>query len=196
VTETSLITGISTDYDETITVTVPAVSISTVMPFRRHVKPRSVAYPEWLPTTHPARRVSSACACLSISQAVTTDTATAEAVTITDSATVTETTTSTTTKEIAVVTVTATPAPVKLRVKIQVLHKDNGASQGWLYYSNGPAVTSPDQQSQGSTFNFTLPPGAATASQMRIDYEGGVDPPSLSFFKDNHPSDIVDLADR
>jgi hypothetical protein len=168
VTETSHVTELTTVVDGTVTVTVPAPA-TTVAPLKRDIAKRSIAYPTWLPTTYPAKRVSSACACLSIPLSAATTTATAEAATFTIPVTVTETTTNTVLSTV-VATETAEPLVSKRRVQIEVFRKDTGASVGWLYNSNGPAVAS--ATSMAGTFNFTLIPGATTSSAVRIYMEG------------------------
>jgi hypothetical protein len=54
---------------------------------------------------------------------------------------------------------------------IEVLRKADLAFLGWLYNSNGPAVTS---AATSATFTFTVPSGATTASQVRIAIDGTV----------------------
>jgi hypothetical protein len=161
VTETSHVTETTTTYDETITVTVPYEALRK--------READVAYPSWLPATYSASRVSSACSCLNPSLSLTTATTTAEAATITASVTVTETTT-TTTNDIAIVTVTAAPQAVTYRAVIEVLRKDNGVTQGYIYNSNGPAVA--EQASRAATVNFSIPGGVTYAETVRIHLEG------------------------
>jgi hypothetical protein len=161
VTETGHVTETTTTYDEIITVTVPYEPLR-----KRHA---DIAYPSWLPTTYYASRVFSACSCLNPSLSVTTATATAEAATITASVTVTEITT-TTANDIAVITVTAAPPPVTYRAVIEVLRADTDASQGYIYNSNGPAVTT--QAAQAATVNFTIPGGVTSAQTVRIYLAG------------------------
>ncbi|RKU41933.1 hypothetical protein DL546_003006 [Coniochaeta pulveracea] len=161
VTETSHATQTTTTFDETITVTVPYEALQK--------RDADVAYPSWLPTTYSVSRVSSACSCLNPSLSLTTATTTAEAATITASLTVTETST-TTAEDIAIVTVTAAPLPVTYRAVIEVLRKDTGATQGYIYNSNGPAVT--DQVARAATVNFSIPGGATYAETVQINVEG------------------------
>ncbi|KAK3986843.1 hypothetical protein QBC44DRAFT_272311 [Cladorrhinum sp. PSN332] len=200
VTETAYVTEVVTEVDSTITVTVPAggsptttTSISIVAPIKR-----DDAYPTWLPTSYGTKHISKACSCLSLTPSVITVTSTASEVTVTsDAVTVTETETSTL-HTTAVATETAKPGPVTLQRKIQVYRKDNGAFIGWLYDSNGLAVAEDmnfgdrNAKSRALTFEFTLPGGATTGSQLRITALGGA---ALGFKKDSHPSNIVQLED-
>ncbi|KAK4131644.1 hypothetical protein BT67DRAFT_387157 [Trichocladium antarcticum] len=191
VTATSHVTEVITEVDSTITVTVPASAI-TETPVKRNLAKRSVDYPTWLPTTYPPRQVSSACACLSVPLSVVTTTATAAAVTVTAPTTVTETTT-TTVHSTAIATVTVEPVATTRRAAIEILRKDTGASVGWLYNSNGPAIAG--SAAQAITVHFTLAAGATTGSAMRISLEG-LTPSALGFVKASNPTNIVELEDN
>ncbi|KAK1764216.1 hypothetical protein QBC33DRAFT_595440 [Phialemonium atrogriseum] len=187
VTETSYVTEVVTEIDSTVTVTVPA-STTTLAPIKRNMAKRSVAYPTWLPTTYLANRVSSACACLSVPLSVATNTATAEAVTLTAPVTVTETTTNILHSTV-IVTETAKPLVSKRRATIEILRKDTQASVGWLFNSNGLAITS--NAAQAIPVNFTLTPGATTGSAVRI-YLEDMTPLALGFVKTSNPTNVVD----
>ncbi|KAK3372666.1 hypothetical protein B0H63DRAFT_564045 [Podospora didyma] len=192
VTETSYVTEVLTTIDGTVTVTVPVPArTTTVAPVKRDDSVPSVAYPDWLPSTYKASRISSACACLSIPLSIATDTATAEPVTITAPVTITETATSTI-HETAIATETALPVPITRRTKIEILRKDTQANVGWLYYGNGPAIGT--TEAQGATFSFTLDPSTTTNTQVRINFEG-VTPAALGFSKENNPTNNVELED-
>lgn len=191
VTETNYITELHTEFEETITITVPA-STSTLTPIKRHLAQRSVAYPDWLPASHPARKVSSACACLSIAPSVVTETATADPATVTEPITL-STTATTTVASFAVVTVTARPATVTQRVTIEVLRKDTGVSVGWIYNSNGPAI---GNAAQAAGFTMRIPGGVASATQVRLDIENMMENQmSMGFIKESNANNIVELED-
>ncbi len=157
-----MVTDVSTVFEEIITVTVPA-------PTPKKKAKRSIEYPGWLPSTYDTSRVSSACQCLSIAPSATTVTvsATAEAVTVTEHATVTETTTSTLVT-IGIVTVTATPTPTPTptanpnpqHVKIAVYRVSTGQRDGYIYLSNGPAITT--DVNAAITVDITSTGGAST----------------------------------
>lgn len=188
-TGTSPVSEETTEIDSTVTVTVSEATITVARVPKRTAK-RSLAYPEWLPTTYPARRVSSACACLSVPISVTTATATAVPTTLTTSLTVAETAmstlhsmisitttstastgSSTSSTEIATSTTetaiaTETPTPLVSRAKIEILQKDTLLSAGSLYNSNGPAIGT---LAQAITVNFTLAAGVTSESQVRIN---------------------------
>lgn len=199
VTETAYLTEVVTEVDSTITVTVPAgdapatttsIIISSAVPVKR-----DDAYPTWLPISYGTKHVSQACSCLSLAPSVVTVTSTAEEVTVTSAAvTVTETETSTL-HTTAVATETAAPAPVTYQRKIQVLRKSTGALVGWLYDSNGIAIAEDmnfgdrNAKSRALNFEFTLPAGATTGSQLRVTGPGG----ALGFQKDSHPNYIEQL---
>jgi len=199
VTETARVTDVVTEVDETITVTVPAgdapattagVIISSVI-----YEKRDDAYPTWLPVSYGAGYVSKACSCLSLAPSVVTVTSTAEQVTVTsDAVTVTEVET-TTLHTTAVATATAAPAPVTYQRKIQVLRKDTGALDGWLYDSNGVAVAEDmnfgdrNAKSRALDFEFSLPADETTGSQLRVTGPGG----ALGFLKDSNVRNIEQL---
>ncbi|KAK3385746.1 hypothetical protein B0H63DRAFT_560280 [Podospora didyma] len=168
VTETSYVTQITTVVDGTVTVTVPATT-TTVAPAKRDIAEPLVAFPDWLPTGYRPARVSSACACLSIQPSVTTAAATAEAATLTETATLAQTTV-TTAHTVATVTEVAKPVPVlvKRTIKIEVLRKDTQAVVGYLYNSNGPAVSS----TVAGAFSFPLSSDLTTSSAVRISVDG------------------------
>lgn len=105
--------------------------------------------------------------------------------------TVTETTTNIV-HSTAIATETAKPVVSKRRATIEVLRKDTQASVGWLYYSNGLAITS--VAAQAIPVNFTLTPGATTGSAVRI-YLEDMAPLALGFVKTSNPSNIVELED-
>lgn len=180
VTETSFVTEAITEVDTTLTVTVPAASsLALSTPVKR-----DIVYPTWLPTTYGTKYISQACSCLSVAPSVTTATTTA-------AATVTETIT-TTVHTTAVATETATPVPrlVIRGVKIEAIRKNTGASVGYLYNSNnGPAITS--NSNSAALFQFPLPEGQTTGSQVRITSSGGV----LGFYKNSNPTNIQELED-
>ncbi|KAB5566699.1 hypothetical protein GE09DRAFT_1107868 [Coniochaeta sp. 2T2.1] len=96
VTETTYINKITIENGGTVSETSVA-QITSIAPVPRRAAKRSVAYPDWLPTTYPAQSVSSACVCIKVplSASKHTATATAPAVTLTASVTVTQTSTST-----------------------------------------------------------------------------------------------------
>lgn len=136
---------------------------------------RDVEYPPWLPTKYLPARVSSACHCLSAPLAVATRTVSDEAITITTTATITDTTTRmihTTANAIATTTVVPPPAPrlVQRRALIQVVRVSNGSPVGYLYMSNGPAITSDPTLAVVVRFNTTE--GAETTSSVRFQPEG------------------------
>jgi hypothetical protein len=192
VTETSYITEVVTEIDGTLTVTVPAPITTSLAVVKRAPSTQSAAYPTWLPASYPAKRISSACSCLSIPLSVTTSTSTAEPATSTASLTTTETTTSTL-HSTALATATALPLITTRRV-IEILKKDTLASVGWLYNSNGLAIASVSSQAQAISVDFTLPLGATTGSQVRINLEG-LTPSALAFVKSSNPTNIVELED-
>ncbi|KAK0667170.1 hypothetical protein QBC41DRAFT_366366 [Cercophora samala] len=190
VTETSYVTEVVTEVDTTITVTLPAddsPSTVTVTPVKRND-----AYPTWLPASYGTKYISQACSCLSLSPAISTVTSTAEAVTATEATTVTETTTETV-HTTAIATETAKPAPksVKRVVKIEAIRKNAGTSLGFIYNSNGPAITSSANQ-QATLFEFNLLDDKTAGSQLRLSSSAG----TLGFNKDSHPSNIVELEDN
>ncbi len=142
-----MVTDISTVFEEIVTITVAA---SAAAPTPKNKAKRSIEYPDWLPPTYDTSRVSSACHCLNIVPSATTVirfSSTAEPVTVTEHATVTETTTSTLTT-VGIVTVTATPTPTPTanplpqNIKIAVHRASNDDLVGYVYLSNGPAVSS------------------------------------------------------
>ncbi len=174
ITTTVVVTDVSTVFEEIVTVTVAA---SEPAPTPKIKAKRSIEYPDWLPSTYDTSRVSSACQCLSIAPSATTITvsATAEAVTVTEQATVTETTTSTLVT-VGIVTVTATPTPTPTanpfpqHVKIAVYRVSTGQRDGYLYLSNGPAVTT--DVNTAMTVDITSTGGA---SKLRLTPAGGSD---------------------
>ncbi len=186
VTEASFVTEVITEVDTTLTATVPASSTLNVTPEKR-----DNVYPTWLPSTYGTKYISQACSCLSLAPSVTTATTTADAVTETDAATVTETIT-TTVHIIAVTTETAKPAPrpVFRAVKIEAIRKNAGTSLGYIYNSNGPAVTA--NSNSAVRFEFTLLEGQMTGSQLRLTSSSG----ALGFNKDSNPSNIVELENH
>lgn len=194
-TKTSSVTEVTTEIDGTVTTTIPALVTSiAVAPKKRDIASDPVPYPAFLPTTYSSWRVSLACSCLSIPASVAASTVTAAAVTLTASETVTELATSTVHTTL-IATETAAPIPVvtpvtNLRVTIEVLRKDTQVNVGWLYYSSGVAIAS--TLAQAATVNFTLPGGATTASQVRINMEGQT-PAALGFTKGSNPNNIVEL---
>lgn len=186
VTETSYATEVITEVDATLTVTVPAPSAPTAeLPAKR-----DDVYPAWLPSTYGTKYISQACSCLSLAPSVITATSTADAVTETGAATVTETVTSTV-YATAVATETAKPAPspVSRAVRIEAIRKNAGTSLGYIYNSNGPAVST--NPNSAARFEFTVLEGETSASQLRLTSSFG----ALGFNKDSHPSNIVELED-
>ncbi len=188
-----MVTDISTVFEEIITVTVAPAEPA---PTPKKKAKRSIEYPGWLPSTYDTSRVSSACQCLSIAPSATTVTvsATAEAVTVTEHATVTETTTSTLVT-VGIVTVTATPTPtptansIPQHVRIAVYRVSTGQRDGYIYLSNGPAVTTDvnaaitvDITSTGGASTLRLTPAggsvalgfSVTANQELKNYYGGM----------------------
>lgn len=169
-----MVTDVSTVFEEIITVTVPA-SVSAAAPTPKNKAKRSIEYPDWLPPTYDTSRVSSACHCLNIVPSATTVTfsATAEAVTVTQDATMTETTSSTLVT-IGVVTVTVTPTPtptanpVPQKVRIAVQRASTGAQVGYIYLSNGPAIST--DVNAAITVDITATGGAST---LRLTPAGG-----------------------
>lgn len=197
-TETARVTEVVTQVDSTITVTVPADGgLPTPITSSPVVKKRDDAYPTWLPTSFGSKYVSMACSCLSLTSSATTVTATAEAVTATlsEAVTVTEIETATVHTTAVATATAAPPSPVTLQRKIQVLRKSTGELVGWLYDSNGLAVAEDmnfgdrNAKSRALNFQFTLPAGATTASQLRITSLPG----TMGFIKDSHPNNIVQL---
>ncbi|KAK4227373.1 hypothetical protein QBC38DRAFT_391217 [Podospora fimiseda] len=191
ITETAYVTESVTVIDATETVTITASSSAAPVIAKRDLS--TVEYPDWLGTTYGTKYVSSACACLSVAPSVATITSTADAVTITgieEYVTVTETTTSTVlaTATAVVTLIPEPPKPITRVVKIEALRKDNGVSEGWLYDTNGVAITTEDR---AATFRFTLSGGAKTGSAVRITADGISG--ALGFNKDSHPSNIVEL---
>lgn len=152
---------------KTITQLDQATTTTTAVSANR--KKRDIAYPEWLPTTYKAGRVSSACRCLglSLSTPVFTSTATAEAVSVTEATTVTETATTTYHSTLLVTETAQPPAPAKVAVKIQVFRKSTGAANGWLYMSGSPAVTG--DPGGAASFSLEVPYGVTTTSPGRIN---------------------------
>ncbi|KAK4681729.1 hypothetical protein QC764_109980 [Podospora pseudoanserina] len=191
VTETSYVTEVVTQVDTTITVTLPAdespSTTVTVTPAKR-----DNAYPTWLPTSYGEKYISQACSCLSLPPAISTVTSTADAVTLTDATTITETTTETIhTTAIATETAKPAPKPVKRMIKIEVIRKNAGTPLGWIYNSNGPAITTSNNQ-QPTLFEFNLLENETVGSQLRLSSSFG----PLGFNKDSHPSNIVELEDN
>ncbi|KAK4197920.1 hypothetical protein QBC40DRAFT_341636 [Triangularia verruculosa] len=171
VTETSYMTEVITEADETIT--------------------RDNIYPTWLPISYGTKYLSQACSCLSLPPAISTIRSTADVVTVTNPVTITKTITETI-HTIAITTVTAKPAPnpVNRAVKIEAVRKNAGTSLGYLYNSNGPAVTT--NINSATLFEFTLPDDKSAGSQLRLSASPGG---ALGFNKDSHPSNIVELED-
>ncbi|KAK3988463.1 hypothetical protein QBC44DRAFT_243759 [Cladorrhinum sp. PSN332] len=199
VTETAYVIESVTEIDATETVTITASSSSSVPTFTYTLPAKrdlTADYPSWLATTYGTKYVSSACACLSVAPSVGTTTATAEAVTITgieEYAFVTETATTTilaTATATVTVIPTQPPKPITRVVKIEALRKDTGASIGWIYNSNGPALAT---DGRSAAFRFTLPGDAKTGSAVRITADGVTG--ALGFNKDSHPSNIIELED-
>lgn len=197
-------TTITTElFSSTTTVDTPVPSITRI-----EISKRDVPYPEWLPETYRTGRVSYGCKCLrrSMSTPVVTSTKTAEVVTATEASTTTDTVTDTyqstvivaetaeavTTTEVSTttdtmtstsqssVTETAEPVPsvVTKRAMIQVFRKSTDAAVGWMYMSNGPAITS--DPTLAGVVRFDVLEGVKTASQLRLTPEG-YSPAALGF---------------
>lgn len=143
--------------------TITIAPVSSQAPAKRDENPQ---YPDWLPQSYPASRVSSACNCLSIPVSVVSNTVTAEAVTLTTAVTVTETDVSTFATETAIAT-------VPKALGIQVFRKDTGASVGYLYWSNGPAITT--TVTAAFKINFSLAKGTTYGEALRITTELSTD---------------------
>ncbi|KAF7555261.1 hypothetical protein G7Z17_g2314 [Cylindrodendrum hubeiense] len=159
--ETEYVTDVVTNV-ESVTVTVNAPQVD-----KRVADVELPAdYPNWLAQSYPASRVSSACLCLTIPQSVATQTETAEAVTQTTAIIITETKTST---FLATATATATAVPTtptNYRVGIEIFQKSTGASIGYLYTSNGLAISA--AIGAAVEISFDLPSGATYAEDIHL----------------------------
>ncbi|KAM7187516.1 hypothetical protein V8F33_011163 [Rhypophila sp. PSN 637] len=173
VTETDHVTELLTSI-ETSTVTTTVTAVPAPAGKRDSFVRRAVDYPSWLPTKYLPARVSSACHCLGVPLAVTTRTVSDPAVTLTTTAMVTDTTSSTIHSTV-IATTTNLVQPlassiVERRALLQVISKSTNAAVGWIYISNGPAITSDPTRAVPVSFNLTT--GATTASTVRLVFEG------------------------
>ncbi|KAK7431568.1 hypothetical protein QQZ08_001786 [Neonectria magnoliae] len=159
VTPTVLATITEIDHVTVVTTQVNTVTVTAISqaPAKRD---ESFPYPEWLPQSYPESRVSSACSCLRISASVLSNTVTAEAITQTTAVTVTLTDLST-----LVATETAVVSPPR-RLGIQAFRRDNGASMGYLYWSNGFAVGG--TTASATPISFTLLNGQTYGEALRM----------------------------
>ncbi|KAK0732440.1 hypothetical protein B0T21DRAFT_412615 [Apiosordaria backusii] len=199
VTVATTVTEVISDISSvTVTVSAPAEVTTTTLSMQTPDKKRRrrgdttiASSPTWLPSgpsAYPDARISSACHCLDKSSAIPLSTTTLThldpdyiiSVTVPATSTVTSTLLSTVT---ATETLTPPgPTPTTLRnINIEVLRKDNGASVGWLYESNGPAVASSKQQAAKYDIGIPEFDGVEGGSGARISIVGGSSSSAVGF---------------
>ncbi|KAK4175500.1 hypothetical protein QBC36DRAFT_241031 [Triangularia setosa] len=193
VTKATTVTQVVSDISSvTVTISAPVVptttaQAATVTVYKKRRRDTAIAsYPTWLPSgpeAYPDFRISSACHCLDKSSAIPVSTTTVTHIDPDNAITVTKPATSTVISTL-LSTVTATetlappapPAPSSTtitNVMIQVFRKSTGASVGWLYDSNGPAIAT--DPTIARHYDISIPEFDVdqSGSQARISAIGG-----------------------